>query len=472
MLGLIALMWSHLSLCAQTPGHSHTPKDSSQNTKNDSKLHVNWNVEGGQWFLGGAGGQPIHVPDIIATMRKEVYGNYNPRYSLDNPLAHSAVYFRLKSLTKLAEGVSIAADFIGEHRGFSYGTFSTENMIVFPQLRFDVKRSIKLAKDSLQKIDFDLKVGNFVNLRLNEGLMLYNMDGQGADVNFRYKKWRYQIFMLGDMAGSIGLGIDDSWNHTFSYEGLPLGKRLKADFRAGSFNHLSIYDSVSNHFGSQFSAAVYSDKVRFYTQSAFKGNLLGDPINDRKDYALLAGIKQEHKNRIWQIKNVLEFRFYGGRFNKNLKNVYLTNYRKTRNPGSFGGTIGNHLYPIYQYDRPFSQWAVFTEYQYDYWSQNKVLYDAKNVAAGTWQCSIDCKPYRELLLHANIDINHIKAQEVDGFTYAFMTLGVGFDFGNQLRMLLLISNKGMNLDVNYPTLYNYTNPLTGFSISRTLQSGS
>lgn len=87
----------------------------------------------------------------------------------DNPLIHGAMYAALKTSTTVARKLQVNADLYGEYRGFSYGTYNKNNMILFPVIEVRAKDTLQIGKRSLV---VEGKVGQFLNEKLGEGLMI------------------------------------------------------------------------------------------------------------------------------------------------------------------------------------------------------------------------------------------------------------------------------------------------------------
>ena len=54
------------------------------------------------------------------------------------------------------------------------------------------------------------------------------------------------------------------------------------------------------------------------------------------------------------------------------------------------------------------------------------------------------------------------------FTYPFYTIGFGWEPVDENYLMVVVTNKGMNLDVNYPTFYLYKVPYFGLTLKRNL----
>ncbi|MDH5400444.1 MAG: hypothetical protein OEX02_19980, partial [Cyclobacteriaceae bacterium] len=348
------------------------------------------------------------------------------------------------------KGVTFHADFIGEHRGFSYGVYDTDNMIVYPRAEFTADRTISLFQKPL---NFYVSVGNKQDVRLYEGLALYNLDAQGWDIHAQWAKFRITYHQLSDLHRWIGLNIGDSYDLLMSLEGLNITDTWKTDIKAGSY----IYDSspsLTEPTGIKVSASIYGGHTRFYLQSALRFN---PDTSFQNKTAFVVGATRSLEQSRWSVDGRAEFRYYGSYFNRGYKNsVSYRDYNK----GTYRNTIGRSLYPLSLYDRPFSQWAVFTEY---------TAMDVKGLTINGHGRYFMVK---DLFLDLSADANLIMASGEKAFLYFYYTLAVGWQPLPDNYFMLGISNKGMNLDVHYPTHYFYKHPFFHLTLKRMIDHGN
>jgi hypothetical protein len=115
-------------------------------------------------------------------------------------------------------------------------------------------------------------------------------------------------------------------------------------------------------------------------------------------------------------------------------------YRDPDEP-EYNNTIGDNMYPLKYFNRPFMQWAVFTEYQWkNIWginTQSKIIFDLIGKLKG----------------NVDLDLNAIFAENENAFIYPFCSFGFNYDLEKDVVIKFLISNKAMNLDIHYPSFY-------------------
>lgn len=413
--------------------------------------------EAGDYYLSPVSNRyhsyDVNVPKIISGLRKASYPAYDPTKELDNPLMHSALYLKLKTAIQVTDSTVILANLIGEHRGFSYGVYPAENMIFFPQVTMHFDKSFSILKN---RVHLFFKIGNFNNARVHEGLMMYNIDVTGNDFNIAVNKFRFRFYQINDLCNGIGLNIDESYDLILSREQMRISSKWTNDTRIGYY-----FGSVDGpqYKGYTFSTGFYWRRVlHLYAQTAYSTRTSDRGLSNTKNYAFLIGGSQKITDNKLKMKNVIELRYYGGLFNDGFKSTRPT-YRKSHDPNSYGETIGNTIYPIYGYNRPFSQWAVFTEYQTS---------DRKNVGALTLRSDVTYNFAGDFVVNLSLDVNHIVLQKSTPFTYPFFTGGIGWEPRKGNLAMITLTNKGMNLDISYPTFYLYRHLRWGFIFTREL----
>ena len=392
----------------------------------------------------------VRLPSEIYGLRAGTYNNYNPGRALDNPLYHSAFYIDLYGTVAINDSIDLTVNLLSEHRGISYGVYNSADIAIVPQFNLKGKQHIKLFNKDLTLFG---DVGNRRNISLYEGLVLYNLDVQGIDMSLSYRRLHFRLHHIGDLQRGIGLNIDDALDYMLSLESLPVEDKWLADLRLGYYHEYGgrNYEGLKASIGVQ-----YNDNTRVYGQTALTTGWNYESGAGMNNMAFLIGAKHQGQSGrfSWQFKT--EGRYFGANFNTGLKNTTVT-YRQSRESGVKGHTIGNTLYPIYYYERPFSQWAVFTEYQSGTaMSGISVLSDLSFLLG------------KGIYLDANLDLNHIRVDGEQPFTYPFYTGGISWKMSDKSKVMLLVTNKGMNLDVHYPTFYLFRDLNYGFMLKRSL----
>lgn len=414
------------------------------------------------------GDKEILLPGYIKETRIRYNKSFNPdwKYAQDNPLYHAAYYIGGHTKIHIAKGFSIYTTLFAEHRGFSYGVNSTSNIMIFPQMKAAVNRKIKIGKHNLWIFG---SAGNQINPRLYEGLTIYNLYQQGHNYKFRYGKFQLHYMELSDLKNGIGLFIDDSYDAVSSLEELNLGEKWKMDIRSGMSYNPFLNTAMRIHYN--LSAGVYlSGKIRLYGQMNYRPNI--GYFKEFENFAALLGVRTERKSARVRLMTQTELRYYGAGFNYKYKSTDVY-YRERNTPQiNYANTVGKHFYPLLMFDRPFSQWAVYTEYQ-----------DAYPMTVGGAGILVDLKIklHDELTLMQQYDLNYIygtrnyfKADVIQtkesSFLYPFYNVGLAWEPLEDNWICVGLTNKGMNLDVHYPTHYYFRYPAFMFSLRRELKA--
>jgi hypothetical protein len=422
------------------------------------KKKIEFDIAGsGLWHSKLPGSQKaIALPTYLKVKRKAYNNLFNKdwNYAEDNPLFHAAYQMSANSAIHVGKGLSVYASLIAEHRGFSYGINSTSNVLIFPQLKIAVDRKLKIGKRFLHIFG---SVGNQINPRLYEGLTIYNLYQQGHNYRFRYGKFQLQYTQLNDLLNGIGLYIDETYDIIPSLEGIKLSKKWKLDIRTG-FSYMPFFDTPNRSF-TNLSAGVYiPDALRLYSQISYR--LDSNQFQSKSNYAYVIGIKYKKKTTRTRFTGTFEGRYYGGGFNMGfIDNRVL--YRKTGKTTNYANTVGEHFYPLLLFDRPFSQWAVYTEYQ------DSVSH---NVMGLCLNLDFRFKLHEEITLLQQYDFNYISASNGSSFIYPFYNVGLAWEPAEGNYISVSMTNKGMNLDMHYNTHYLYKHPTFMFRLQRDLRA--
>ncbi len=401
------------------------------------------------------GSRRILLPEYLRWRRMQYNPEFNRtwKYAEDNPLYHAAYYMQAHARLRLLRGMQLFFTLNGEHRGFSYGVNSTSNILVYPMVKFAFDRSFDLAGRLFRAKG---SVGNQWNPRLYEGLTLYNLFQQGHNYSFRYGKFQLRYFQLNDLLNGIGLNIDETYDIVSSIEELSLGSDWKMDSRAG-FGMWSMGDNQwDTHW--DLSLGVYQKDVRWYAQ--FSQRTPEEGLWQASMIACMVGNRLEKKGATVEYKQVIEARYYAAGYNQSFVDVNVF-YRRRGLPQNYANTVGSHFYPMQVFDRPFSQWAVFTEYQ------DSIGRDV--MGASMWM-QAKWKVHPEISIRATADLSMIGADQVAPYLYPFFEFGIGWEPVENNFLSVGITNKGLNLDVHYPTHYLYAQPAFVFRLQRDLKS--
>jgi hypothetical protein len=419
--------------------------------------NIRFDVTGGFYHqISAEEGLPtIKLPTYLSNRRPQepdiasLWG-LNGDYATDSPLAHGASYWRLHTWYSLASNLEIYGSLEVDHRGFSFSAYNTEQVAILP--RYNVKFQDSFLFHPLQdSVQLKFEVGTWENFRSFEGLMMYNLDVQGLQGSLAYKDFTFSISTVADLQFGIGLNVDGLITYQLAYDTW-FRKRWSLSVESG------IYDLKDDDFAAKIDITSLAINARnsTYTLYAAWGYRLTSPYPSLVNHGLVVGLTRKYKQRKVDVLGTLEYRWYGGGFNAELRNETATHYRKTdQMPG--GNYIGDHVYPLSFLSRPFSQWAVFTEY------------DKRWVSGLSFVSSTRFKVARSINAIIETDLNLITAENEDPFLYPFFKVGPSISAFDNTYMTFSITNKTMNLDKHYPTYYLLTRPVFQIELRRDLK---
>jgi len=401
----------------------------------------------------------VHLDENLGPRRKyESWTAHNWHLNgnalTDTPLFHGASYLELKLRRQLDEGLHLTASIVADHYGFSFGTYSRDWTAFYPRFLFDLCREVDLpAMLTGRSLGLAFRVGTFEEFRYYEGLSLYNLDCQGFCGHLQYGHLRYSHLHIGDLNVGLGLAIGDLVDNCVSLQGMPVFGRWRADLGLGIVDYLNAWEDRWID-SANLSLGLYpSDRSRVYAQLGHRS--IDDDHDWRLGYACLLGLRHRFSSPGLTLDGCAEFRHYGGIFNYRLNSETEVHYR---DDGDFDqdNFTGSQLYPLRHIERPFSQWAVFTEYHSRY---------VQGATLQVEMCRLFLSPF---WFRLDLDINMIRPAEETAFTYLLYNLGLECRLGGGAHGSLTITNKAMNLDKHYPTFYMLETPVFQCAVRREL----
>ncbi|MEI6090435.1 MAG: hypothetical protein WCR42_08290 [bacterium] len=392
-------------------------------------------------------------------------------YLTDNPLQHGATYIDFNAAYQ-KNGFSITTDIFAEHRGFSYGVYNTDAIVFYPKFTIAYDSSFSIGN---KKISVGTFAGNYTDIKLYEGLVIDNMDAQGMQAYVKYNKVKLLFNGIGDLSNWIGLNLDATLNLILSIEDIKLADRLYLNSSIGAVNYMVANDYMPglngiNNPGYNLSLSITNSASSTTNQVSNNGGLIiwkaytefadrESPLNQHtvNTSAFLLGVTAKYSNNKFNIDLRTEYRSYGFAFNAGFFDPSVYYRKMVEFPDTLGvmhgypvtdynNTVGKNLYPLSLYNRPFSQWAVYTRYK---------NLEVKSII---FCANMNYKIFDFLFANADLDFNYIMAQDEPGFLYPFYTFGLGIGDKSRNYFLIGLSNKSMNLDLNYPTFYVTESP--------------
>jgi hypothetical protein len=371
----------------------------------------------------------VKIPDLLPRRNNDpfVRSNWNLDNDLvtDNPFFHGSYFFRLGSQFVYDSALYVTTAVNMEQRGFSDGRFSSNTLNIYPY--FNARYQKKSGK-----FNYLLQVGDFWDMRLYEGLTFDNLQTQSWVFKFKYGPFYLKHVGIGDLLRGIGLGIDDVYDYSLGVEKLKLSSEgFYADFRIGYSNNRG---SASGGFWNLSARLNYMDHFESYSQ--YSKQETGD--------AFLIGLELGEKSISKFTYNVLiDYRSYSSGFNSGyINNVY---YRNPEGSSSFTNSTADVFFPLEFYERPFGQWALYTEYQ------------GRGVRGANLRGELSYNLFKKTFIQTKVDFNWITVKE-ESILYPFYSIGFGNKPAKEIEIMLELTNRVLNMDKHYPTLYASERP--------------
>lgn len=426
----------------------------------DSKRY-RFDISGGFYqqksLLGEGASEDIMVPDYLYHARPQepevaqMWGLQDHKVT-DSPLFHGGSYFQFHSWYRVNNDLELYGSLTVDHRGFSFAPYNTEQVAFLP--RYYAKYNHTATIGNGNTLTLYGKLGTFENYKNYEGLMLYNIDMQGVEGGVQWNKLRFQYTQVGDLQFGIGLGLDGLADYQLSLQDLPIHQNWNVTLQLGAQDFIENTSVSKKPDIISIAANIHNNRTKFYTEAGYRLNAYN--FEPQLNLAFLAGMSHQIENQRIALKASLEYRHYGGGFNYSMRNETNTHYRKT-DQSQGGNYIGDNVYPLSFMDRPFSQWAVFTEYDKQ-WVNGLTLFS-----------NFRYKFTRHINGLLDLDFNYILAEGEEGFLYPFYKAGLELVAVADTAVRVSITNKTMNLDKHYTTYYLTKSPALQLELRRDIK---
>lgn len=399
----------------------------------------------------------VVIPQHISFLRAQSSSiRSNLDKETDNPLIHGATSLALNMKYKFRNAAKLHFDLITEHRGASYGVFNRDNIVVYPRI-------CALGVDTLslfgESIPVNIQIGNLIDTLLEDKLLFYNVNKHGLDLDLSWKSVGFRLTYYPDQTNGIGLNVDEYASISPYFQ---INKNLKYGIGLLFMERNNVSNLNKPPFLVRQTIRFDKNRYSFYlqgimrlTSSQYVYNRVILNASGIDKFAFILGTKMEVKYKKLSVTSAANIRFYGKVFNIGHMNRTVT-YRDTTKNELYANTVGNNLYPIDYYSSRFNQWAVSTEYQ------NRDILNVDFTAKATYTIT------PKYALVADVDFTRIYAENLPAFSYVFYDLGFTYSFSQNIYSSIFVTNKGMNLDVHYPTFYLYKHPYLGLKVVKTL----
>lgn len=377
--------------------------------------------------------------------------NNRKQDSLDysSPFQHSALYIKTGFNVNYKDKYKLDFNTFLEQRSWSKGVNNLNRYVVFPQFRFNLADTIKLKH---HKLKWKVKLGDlYTDDELTSGLRAYNIDVLGYNAHLKYRKSKLSLFFSADMSAAIGLNMDD-------YYYLRYSRYFDKDMKVGAL--VSRTNSYYNpDFKWQYNYGIFiQKKIPIGPQFVLMVDYADKKMSFIKErYSNFAGlIKVSYDKKFDNTKLNAEgnIRYFGVDYASFYYDYFGANYlyRSEQNREE----RGKYLYPLKNYFRPVSQFALYSEY-----FAKQILTYEFNV---NWEQKLFYKFDQELdveILNLNTKRCNSRKTNYSSFTYYYYTYFLHYNVFPGFKAGLYFSNKLMNVDVKYQTFYQSNKPFYG-----------
>lgn len=366
-----------------------------------------------------------------------------------SPFMHNALYFKTAFVVNYNNKYFFHFSPYFEQRSWSYGVNSLYNYYNYSKFSFVARDTLKTNNHI---IPFSMEFGDFDSIvYYDDGLLDYNISKQGFRGKIRMVNNEFGFKYIADMAITVSLNIDE-------YVKVYYNRYINKNFDIGfNFEWIVLLDDPVNYanIGSSFGYQILNGLSLNYSLSYTTKSI---KWSDKwpSDFAYLFSIKYTKKIKNSSLEFSLKNRFYGMNYKAlNFMDTllwYPYKYRY-RLKGLYSNRPYLAYYPLKNYYRPVSQYALYSEYQ-------DVEYIFGNELYLKWYKQLSKKFGNELELEL---INIIKSGNVKTsmFNYIFYSNFLYFNLFPGCKAGLYITNKQMNLDAQYQTFYQMKYPFFG-----------
>ena len=280
--------------------------------------------------------------------------------SLDysSPFQHSALYIKTGFNVNYKDKYKLDFNTFLEQRSWSMGVNNLDRYVVFPQFRFHLADTIKLKQ---HKLKWKFKLGDlYTDDELTSGLRAYNIDVLGCNALLTYRKSKLSLFYSADMFSAIGLNLNE-------YYYLKYSRQFNNNLEIGTSLSWANYPNWKTMKAAWYWGYNYGLYVKKEILSDFKILTMIDYAEGnsglfRKEiYADLGGLMRVIYDKNFdniKIKAEGNIRYFGMNYIYDGYNGNSYLYRSEQNREE----RGKYLYPLKNYFRPVSQFALYSEY--------------------------------------------------------------------------------------------------------------
>ncbi len=348
--------------------------------------------------------------------------NCRSRVVSDNPIHHLGIYAGVNHDLVLNKKYSLNTGLYLEERSHSGGNNTLSNLVIFPRIVLEANDSI--SKNG--KFRYSIKGGDLWDEDINDMLRIYNIDYQGLIAKLYIDSLSFGFMTIGDLSLNVGLDLHQTYKFFTGFK----RPRLYSEI-AVTVNEL-VNVPLGRHPSSVDANIAGYSRFKLNNKVSFEGNI-DVRQNPNMSPSLAAGLRMKYSNENLKLKSAL--RYYAERFNQGYNGSRPLYYS-----GWFNSFTGPQLYPLKNFYRDLSQWALYTHS-----GMTEIL---AFELTGSWEKNI----YRKINGFAEVDLNYLfDLKQKSGSLYPMYNTGIQVNFLPEFYGRVSMTNKHMDLRNFYQT---------------------
>ncbi len=194
---------------------------------------------------GGLVYQGIPWGSVIVPQYLREQNPATPSYAGDEPLIHGSAFLDAGAGFRM-NGFFLHAQLIAEHRGQSKGVYNMRAIDVYPKFLAGIDTSFPVLG---HRLGFAVSAGNYDDIRLQQGLTMYNLDIQGSRWSLAIDRLCFTYQKLADLQYWIDLNQNDGNNYSIKLDSVPLPENLAVTFEYATSSPTGVVGYYSNAVG-------------------------------------------------------------------------------------------------------------------------------------------------------------------------------------------------------------------------------
>ncbi len=338
----------------------------------------------------------------------------------DNPIHHLAIYSGVEHKLTLNDRFLLVTGLYLEERSHSGGNNTLSNLVVFPKILLEANGNL-----SRRGPKYLIRGGDLWNEDVGDILRLYNMDYQGILGKILFDQFSLGFMTIGDLSENVGLDLHQVYRFSLGFNTTKFSNQLSA-----AINELFAFPQGRHPSATDLIVSNYS-KINLSDKSVLEGQVDVRLSNELSPSVAFGAVFTYSEKQLSLSSSV---RYYSNDFNLGY------NGSRPRYYGPNGSYTGDQLYPLKNFYRNLSQWALYTH-------MGNI-----DLLAFEFNSSWTKKIYNKLSGYYDLDFNYIyDIEEGQGYIYPIYSAGLQVNFLPIFNGRISVTNKHMELRNFYQT---------------------